>query len=192
MLLPTPIDRAPLDWSGSTDASVVAAIASTRDRGAFSELFSRYCGRVRSFLLASGLAPGAADDLTQEILLEVWRRADRYDPARASVATWVFTIARSRRIDTLRRERAPVLEPEDLEHHPSPEQLVDRERSEALLRAALVGLPAEQMAVLQSAYFAGKSMSEIASEQQVPLGTVKSRARVAVERLRAALAEERS
>ncbi|MES2643578.1 MAG: sigma-70 family RNA polymerase sigma factor [Myxococcota bacterium] len=178
---------APVDWTDAPDGTLVAAIAEERDRDAFAELFSRYATRVRAFLGAGGLAPTLADELTQEILLEVWRRAERYDPARAGVSTWIFTIARSRRIDTLRRERVMVVEAEEYEPVASPELQIDRERSDGALRAALGSLPSEQVAVLDGAYFAGKSMSEIAEELRLPVGTVKSRVRLAVDKLRGAL-----
>jgi len=185
--LAAPLEPAYVAWASLPDGDIVRAIAAERDRDAFAELFSRYAGRVRAFLVGGGLAPNLADDLTQEILLEIWRRADRYDPSRASVTTWIFTIARSRRIDALRRERVFLVEPvEDDTRDPVPshELGLDRDRSSAALRVALAELPPEQVAVLDGAYFAGKSMSEIAEEQRVPVGTVKSRVRLAVERLR--------
>lgn len=182
-----PLDPASFGWSAASDRELVAAVADRRDRVAFGELFGRYAGRVNGFLVKGGLAQTLADDLTQEILLEVWRRADRYAPERASVATWIFTIARSRRIDALRRERVVAVEPEDDDPAPSAEAAIDRERAESTLRAALAGLPEEQRRTLDAAYYRGRSMTEIAEEQQVPVGTVKSRVRMAVERLRGAL-----
>ena len=189
MGLAAPLEPAYVDWASVPDGDVVRAIAEDRDREAFAELFSRYGSRVRAFLVAGGLAPTLADDLTQEILLEIWRRAERYDPTRASVATWIFTICRSRRIDALRRERVHLVEVEVDPGDPVPshELGLDRERSATALRVALADLPPEQAAVLDGAYFAGKSMSQIAEEQRLPVGTVKSRVRLAVERLRVAL-----
>lgn len=185
--MPAPRDPRPYAWDDVPDATLVEAVASTRDKDAFAVLFTRYAGRVQLFLVRGGLASAAADDLTQDILLEVWRRAERYDPARASVATWIFTIARSRRIDTLRRERVPTPEVDSVAPTPAFETQIDRGRAEGALRAALADLPPEQARVLDCAYFAGQSMSEIAEEHAVPIGTVKSRVRIAVERLRAAL-----
>ncbi len=192
MGLPAPREPEPAVREDLPDADLVRAVAEDRDREAFAVLFARYAGRVRGFLVAGGLAPNAADDLTQDILIEVWRRAERYDPTRASVATWIFTIARSRRIDTLRRERVFEVEPEEAAAGPSHELRIDHERAEQALHEALAALPPEQVVVLQHAYFAGKSMSEIAAEERLPVGTVKSRVRLAVERLRLVLGGGRS
>lgn len=186
LMLAVPSAYVAQTWEEAPDTALVAAIAQGRDREAFAELFGRYAGRVGAFLARGGLEPERADELTQEILLEVWHRAERYDAARGGVSTWIFTIARSRRIDAQRRVRAVVVEPEEA-HAPSPEARVDRERGEVALRAALATLPSEQVVILESAYFGGKSMSDIATEQGIPLGTVKSRVRLAMERLRAAL-----
>ena len=150
MGLAAPLEPAYVDWASVPDGDVVRAIAEDRDREAFAELFSRYGSRVRAVLVAGGLAPTLADDLTQEILLEIWRRAERYDPTRASVATWIFTICRSRRIDALRRERVHLVEVEVDPGDPVPshELGLDRERSATALRVALADLPPEQAAVL--------------------------------------------
>ena len=186
LLLAVPSAYVAPTWEDAPDAALVDAIARSRDRTAFAELFARYAGRVGAFLARGGMDGPHADELTQEILLEVWHRAERWDPARGGVSTWIFTIARSRRIDAQRRIRPVVTDPDE-PHAPSVEQRVDRERGEAALRVALTQLPAEQVTILESAYFAGKSMSDIAAEQGIPLGTVKSRVRLALERLRAAL-----
>ena len=131
----------------------------------------------------------------QEVMLLVWRRAETYDPAQASASTWVFTIARNKRIDALRREHRPEIDPDDPalvpalvpERPDSADRRVELRESTSRLRAALKELPAEQAELLRLAYFEDKPHSAISAERGLPLGTVKSRLRLAVERLRKAL-----
>lgn len=170
---------------------LMAAIAERRDRKAFVELFERLGPRVKGYLMRQGADRETAEDLTQDVMLTVWHRAAQFDRKKAAVSTWVFTIARNRRIDRLRRARRPEFDPEDPALVSGPEQAADTavevsQRSERL-HAAVAQLPAEQEKLLRLAYFEDKSHSLIAEELSLPLGTVKSRLRLAMAKLRAAL-----
>ncbi|MDX2101583.1 MAG: sigma-70 family RNA polymerase sigma factor [Alphaproteobacteria bacterium] len=174
-----------------TDAALeplIQRIANERDRAAFAAVFRAMAPKVRGYLLRLGADDTTADEVTQEVMLTLWRKADSYNPKLASVSTWVFTIARNRRIDRIRRSRRPDFDPNDPAFHPDPVESVEvtHEAAEtgARLRLALKDLPKEQVALLEMAYFQDKSHRTIADETQLPLGTVKSRIRLALGRLR--------
>lgn len=161
-------------------------IRDNRDRTAFAELFSHFAPRVKGFLMKSGAEATLAEDCTQDVMATVWRKAHLFDPSRASVATWVFTIARNRRIDLIRRQKRP--DPEDLPWGPEaePDQLdvlAMQQESEVLSRA-IAKLPAAQRELIEKAYFGDFTHSEIAAQTGLPLGTIKSRIRLALDRLR--------
>jgi RNA polymerase sigma-70 factor (ECF subfamily) len=171
----------------------ILAVASTRDRGAFARLHAHFAPRLTAFLRRGGAVD--ADELTQETMLAIWRKADRFDPTQASASTWIFTIARNQRIDALRRQsRAPLT---DLDGHDGPdespdgEELILTEEREARVRAALSALPPEQADVVRMTYFTERPQVEIARDLGIPLGTVKSRLRLAARRLRALLETDR-
>ncbi len=168
----------------------VFRIRDAEDEQAFSELFEHFAPRVKAFLMRSGTPEAAAEDCAQDVMATLWRKAHLFDPSRASVATWVFTIARNRRIDVVRRERRP--EPEDLpwgpEHEPSPADVVAMQQESERLGQAIAALPEPQRDLIRRAYFGDLSHSEIAAETGLPLGTIKSRIRLALERLRRAMA----
>lgn len=173
----------------STPELCLVAIARHADRQAFSELFRKFAPSIARYFGGVGVPAGQVDDLVQDVMLTVWRKAALYDAHRASAATWIFAIARNRRIDAFRRERRPEVElsdtiSADLAH---PDAHIDRVREAVILRSVLEDLPIEQANVLQRAYFDDRSLSQIAEESNVPLGTVKSRVRLALQRLRTAL-----
>lgn len=179
--------EAPLD--AASDEVLLARIA-RRDRAAFGALFRRYAGRVKGFLIRGGFSQSEADEATQEVMLAVWRHAARFDPVKAGAATWLFAIARNRRIDSLRRARpGPDLSDPSLAPEPAPgaEAKVSAEARDAAVRAALADLPLLQLEVVRLAFYDGLSQTEIAAHLGAPLGTVKSRIRLAVARLREAL-----
>ena len=172
--------------SGAEWVAHVARIRDTRDEAAFAELFAHFAPRVKAFLIRSGADDGLAEECAQEVMATLWQKAHLFDPARASVATWVFTIARNRRIDALRRQRRP--EPEDLtwgpEAEPQQEDVLALQQDSARLAEALRSLPEKQRTLIERAYFGELSHSEIAEETGLPLGTIKSRIRLALDRLR--------
>ena len=170
---------------------LVVAVATQRDREAFAALFRHFGPRLKTFFMRGGMSGGLAEDLVQETMLSLWRKASYYAPEKAVVSTWVFTIARNLRIDHLRRQRNPADLPPDPEDAPPSleEALLGAER-ELRVRKALSRLSTEQQAIIRLSYYSEKSQSEIAGELGLPLGTVKSRTRLAMSRLRALLEDE--
>jgi RNA polymerase sigma factor (sigma-70 family) len=170
---------------------LLRAVALTRDRTAFAELFRFFAPRVKSYLMRLGVDAALAEELMQEAMIMVWRRADSFDPRQASVGTWIFTIARNKRIDALRREKRPTPDPADpaLSGDPpvSAEARVAGAETERRMRRALEQLPAEQAELIKMAYFDDETHSMIAAKTRLPLGTVKSRLRLALGRLRRTL-----
>lgn len=165
---------------------VLTAIARDQDQEAFSALFRNFAPKVKAFLLKSGADESLAEEVMQDVMGTVWRKAEQYDPARASVATWIFTIARNRKIDLLRKYARP--QPEDLpwgpEEEPDQEDVLGLQQDSARLVEALNSLPAKQRELIERAYYGDLSHSEIAAETGLPLGTIKSRIRLALDRLR--------
>ncbi|MFC3183100.1 sigma-70 family RNA polymerase sigma factor [Cypionkella sinensis] len=162
------------------------AVRDQQDRAAFAALFQHFAPRVKGFLMKSGSDAALAEDCAQDVMATLWNKAAQFDPARASVATWVFTIARNRRIDIARRARRP--EPEALdwgpEEEPDQADIYEAGQETARLVAALADLPEKQRALIERAFYGDLSHSDIASETGLPLGTIKSRIRLALERLR--------
>jgi len=172
------------DWTAH-----MCLIRDNQDEAAFAELFRHFAPRVKAFLLKSGTEPTLAEECTQEALATVWNKAHLFDPTRASVATWIFTITRNRKIDALRKQRRP--EPEDLvwgpQEEPDQADVLAMTQETKKLGAALTALPSKQRLLIEKAYFGELSHSEIAIETGLPLGTIKSRIRLALERLRHAM-----
>ncbi len=172
-------------------AALLHDIATRGDRAAFARLFAYFGPRLRAFLIRGGSDPVQAEELTQDVFLSVWRRADSFDPNQASVATWIFTIARNRRIDVFRRGNRPALDPEDPALVPAPETAPDdwleAAQQSRRLSAAMKELPEAQASLLRMAFYEDKAHSEIAEETGLPLGTVKSRLRLAIAKMRTGL-----
>lgn len=176
------------------DAALIAQIAADRDRGAFETLFRRYAGRIKGVLMKGGASAEEADEAAQEAMLAVWRRAETFDPRRASAAAWIFAIARNRRIDMIRKAGRAEPDPDDPLFRPDPEPAADAAvgvaQRDAALRAAVSALAPAQREAVFLAFFQGLSHAEVAAATGAPLGTVKSRLRLAAERLRDALGPE--
>ena len=175
----TPEDET--DWAG-----LLQRVRDDADPAAFALLFRHFAPRVKAFLMRSGAGAALAEECAQDVMATLWQKAHQFDPARASVATWVFTIARNRRIDALRRARR--VEPEALDWGPEPapdqaEAMAAQEETEQLARA-LVALPSKQRTLIERAFYGELSHSEIAAETGLPLGTIKSRIRLALDKLR--------
>ena len=185
--------------SGSDDSDGMSvrleAVAERGDRAAFTELFRHFAPRVRAYLLRGGGDAGGVEDVLQETFATVWRKARLYDRRRASAGAWIFAVARNRRIDAFRRERRPGFDPHDPAFLPGPapeadQALEEGQRAEAV-RAALAALSDRQREVLWLSFYEGESYAAIAVRLGIPLGTVKSRARLAFKRLRRSLAAQR-
>ena len=170
------------------------AIAKERDRAAFAKLFRYYAPRLKAFAMKGGLSAEEAEEIMQEALVTLWRKADRFDRTKAAASTWIFTIVRNKRIDYLRREKRPDLKAEDFLHMETEEPAADisfADRQQAnTIRDRMTSLPADQLVVIRKAFFENKSHSEVASELGLPLGTVKSRIRLALARMRGMMEKE--
>jgi len=179
---------------GALLAKLMRRIANEADKTAFAQLFGIIAPKLKGYLMRLGADDGTAEELVQDVMLTIWRRARDFDPARASVTTWVYTIARNRRIDRLRREKRPDLDPNEPLLTNEPEQAADAaielREQEARLRQALKTLPKEQADLLFMAFYEDKAHTGIAIERDLPLGTVKSRLRLALQRLRKALSDD--
>lgn len=177
---------------GNDHDRLIEAVALSRDRDAFAALFQHYAPRLKAWLIKSGASPGVAEDFAQDAMLTVWRKADLFDPRRAHAATWIFTIARNRRIDVLRRDRRPLPVPDISlagETPARPDDLLEGEQDAGRVREAMRALNADQLEVIRMAFFQEQPHSEIAERLGLPLGTVKSRIRNAMIKLRALLGQ---
>ncbi|HWT09478.1 MAG TPA: sigma-70 family RNA polymerase sigma factor [Roseomonas sp.] len=179
------------DGTPSVDGgALLAAIAARGDRDAFAALFAHFAPRVKGYLLRLGLPNAQAEELAQETMLTVWRRAEQFDPATGGAAAWIFTIARNLRVDALRRDRlAPRLEimAEEPPPPPAADAVIATVQHSDRVRAALATLPPEQAEVVRLSFFDDRPHAEIEQALGIPLGTVKSRLRLAMTRLRALL-----
>lgn len=176
-------------------ARLIVRIAETADREAFAELFRHFAPRIKSYMLRLGASDGEAEDLAQEAMVAVWRKAGQFDPGKAAAATWIFAIARNLRIDRLRRERRPEIDPDDPalvpDDAPSADQVLAASQSRERVRKALRELPEEQIRVVELSFFEDLPHAAISQSLGIPLGTVKSRLRLAMGRLRTALGDVR-
>lgn len=184
--LQQPSNRQISDW--------LLAIAARRDRSAFEQLYNHFASRIKSYMIRQGADAATADDLAQEAMVQVWRKAGQYDPAKAVPAAWIFRIARNLQIDRLRRRKFHEVEltaeadktDEGVSGHERSAEQIDAERLHGLIK----NLSAEQMDVIQLAFFEGLTHAEIGQRLDLPLGTVKSRLRLAFGKLRTALGEQ--
>ncbi|MCP5162558.1 MAG: sigma-70 family RNA polymerase sigma factor [Hahellaceae bacterium] len=161
-------------------------IAQEQCQDAFSELFQSVAPRLKAYAMKLGSPPMEAEEIAQDSMLTVWRKAAQFNPRLASPHTWLFTIARNRRIDFYRKQREELLDSDDLWPDPESGELdvaVSSDLDAQLLRTLIDALPADQRQVLFKMYFEDKSHSEIAEEMDIPLGTVKSRLRLAMAKL---------
>ena len=169
-------------------AGLIEKIAEYKDRDAFAALFAHFAPRLKGYLLRLGASDGQAEEVLQEALLTVWRKAHLFDRKKAAASTWIFTIARNRRIDILRKKKFPEIEAQDPSlvpdaPRPPDEEVIEAREGEAV-RLALQKLPEEQRELVRLAFYNGWSHSKIAADTNLPLGTVKSRLRLAFSRLR--------
>jgi RNA polymerase sigma-70 factor (ECF subfamily) len=163
-------------------------VAAQRDAEAFAQLFQNFAPRVKAYMIRQGADPTTAEELAQETLLTVWRKAGLYSGEKGSATTWIFTIARNLRIDRLRREVVWQELPDGHEEEPStdpiPDELVAEREIRKRVQQALAKLPEDQQQVVVLSYIEGLSHSEIALKLDLPLGTVKSRMRLAYQKMR--------
>ena len=172
-------------------SELLVAVGARRDVEAFQTLFRHFAPRIKAYM-ARGAAPGIQpDEIMQETMVAVWNKAVMYDPSKGSASTWIFTIARNLRIDAYRRVRRPEFDPNDPMFVPSSapaaDDAIQTEQASVSLRRAMSTLSREQSEVLHLCYFEDNSQSTIAKRLDIPLGTVKSRLRLAFAKLRLAL-----
>jgi len=162
------------------------AVRDRRDRAAFGRLYDHFAPRLKAMLRAGGLRDGTAEDVVQDVMLSVWHKAAQFDPHRAEAASWIYRIARNRQIDLARRKPLPL--PDALEAEtetpPDPAQILALGQEIDRLRAALARLSPEQSQALHQAYVEELPHTQISDRTGLPLGTIKSRIRLGLERLR--------
>lgn len=168
--------------------ALLTAVGARSDGDAFTRLFDHFGPRVQSQLLRLGVAPVTAEDVTQDVMETIWRKAHLYDPGKAAAATWIFQVARNRQVDVRRRCREFAVDAEDFSAIPdtceASDDRIDAAQRRQRVRAALDALPQDQMTLVTLAFFEDLSHSTIAQMLNLPLGTVKSRLRLAFARLR--------
>jgi RNA polymerase sigma factor (sigma-70 family) len=173
-------------------AELVTAVARHRDRAAFTRLFDFFAPRLEAYLIRLGTSSGMAEEISQDVMVTLWRKAELFDPAKSSVTTWIYRIARNRRIDAARRDRMDYMDPMDSAFEGAADDAeldvaVDLQQREEALRVAIKDLPDEQLTLVKMAFFDSMSHSAIAEMTGLPLGTVKSRIRLAFNRLKRSL-----
>jgi RNA polymerase sigma-70 factor (ECF subfamily) len=170
------------------------AVAISQDKTAFAALFAYYGPRLKAYMRSLGANDGTAEELAQEAMLSVWRKARQFNADKASAGTWIFTIARNLRIDALRKERRPEIDPNDPalvpDSDPEPDIQASMEQQRVLLHKAIHELPKDQALVIKKSFFEDKPHAVISSELNIPLGTVKSRLRLAFNRVRSHIGDQ--
>ena len=162
------------------------AVRDHRDKAAFASLFDHFAPRLKGFVMRNGTSAAQAEEIVQDVMLTLWRKAHMFDPHRAQVSAWVYQIVRNRQIDVARKENRPMPEAlkEEPEAEPDATQIVAIEQETEQLRAALAKLRPEQREVIEKAYLGELTHQEISTQTGLPLGTIKSRIRLGLQRLR--------
>lgn len=184
------------DTAAERMTELLSAMKAAPDESAFAELFRFYAPRLKAYMRKLGTPEDMAEELAQEAMATVWRKSHLFDAEKAGAGTWIFSIARNLRIDAFRRQRRPEIELDDPTFMPdepaSPETELDHGQQARAVRAALATLPQEQATIVHLSFFEDRPHAEIAEQLGIPLGTVKSRMRLAFQRFRKALGEPQS
>ena len=164
----------------------MVSVRDARDKTAFAALFDHFAPRLKGFVMRSGLSAAQAEEIVQDVMLTVWRKSEQFDPHRAQVSAWIYQITRNRQIDLIRKERRPVPEElsQDDEVEPDASQMLAVEQEAGQLKKALSRLKPDQRAIIEKAYLGELTHQEISKQTGLPLGTIKSRIRLGLERLR--------
>ena len=168
-------------------SAMIEDIAKNKNKDAFIKLFNHFAPRIKSFARKSGFSSNEAEDLSQETLITVWNKAKLFDSSKSAASTWVFTIGRNKRIDHLRRQKHPLPSQDDLISNNvenTYEVSMEKEQLFTMMKSEIKNLPIEQSDVLKKSFFEGKSHIEISKDLSIPLGTVKSRIRLAITSIR--------
>lgn len=178
----------------SDQTTWMLAVRDARDKAAFGRLFDYYAPRLKGFVMRTGTGSAQAEEIVQDVMLTVWRKAHLFDPQRAQVSSWIYQVARNRQIDIVRRESRPV--PEELKPPESTEedasQIIALDQEAQKLRQALASLKPGQREMVEKAYLGDLTHAEIRAETGLPLGTIKSRIRLGLEKLRHELKDLRT
>lgn len=170
----------------SRETECMLAVRDRRDRAAFAELFDHFAPRLKGFIMRTGTGAGQAEEIVQDVMLTLWHKAEQFDPARAQVSAWIYQIARNRQIDVARKANRPL--PEELAEDPGAEpdaaQVLAVEQETQKLKQALAKLKHDQREIIEQAYMGELTHQEISARTGLPLGTIKSRIRLGLERLR--------
>ncbi|WP_044008704.1 sigma-70 family RNA polymerase sigma factor [Leisingera methylohalidivorans] len=162
------------------------AVRDQRDRAAFGNLFDDLAPRLKGFVMRSGAAPALAEEIVQDVMLTIWRKAGLFDPHKAQAAAWIYQIARNRHIDIVRKENRPV--PDELGEDPGlgadAGQILAMEQEAGHLKLAIEQLHPDQRDMIEKAYLGELTHQDISTQTGLPLGTVKSRIRLGLGRLR--------
>jgi len=196
----TTLDQKPAKAEGRKDpwGALLEKVGKHQDRAAYHALFEHFAPQIKYYAISNGIA-NHAEELVQEVFISIWRRSCLYDWRKAAASTWIFTIARNQRIDMLRklqrRSAEMAVETEDLwqipgENEDEPVTSLHRLMSERRIRESLSHLPEEQITVIAKVYMEHKSHQMVADELGIPLGTVKSRVRLALNKLRVILQDQ--
>jgi len=166
-------------------------VGENQNREAFANIFQHFAPRVKSYMLKLGGVDEIAEELAQQTLLQVWRKAQQFDPGKAAASTWIFRIARNIRIDVLRKQKHFFDDDFDMaeieDEQEDAEVTINREQKNRYVAIALAELPQDQAQIIRMSFYDGLSHGEIAKQLEIPLGTVKSRIRLAFGRLRESL-----
>jgi RNA polymerase sigma-70 factor (ECF subfamily) len=172
-------------------SELLVKVASGQDKAAFSKLFLHFAPRVKSYMMKLGSDETMSEELAQQVMLQIWRKAQLFDPKKAAASTWIFRIARNLRIDGLRREKHFLVDDFDFTRVPdekeNQEVTIGHDETAAIVRESLNELSDDQATALRLSFYDGLSHADIADRLRLPLGTVKSRIRLAFSRLRATL-----
>ena len=169
-------------------SALLTQVGSDQDQAAFTILFNHFAPRIKSFLLSNSVDANLAEELAQEVMVTVWRKAYQYKPERAAASTWIYTIARNKKIDLFRKNKRKQDVGEDvLRLTPwegqGPGEVANRDQRKEIILMALEDLPEEQAHVIKLAFLKGLTHKEIANGEDIPLGTVKSRIRLGLQHL---------
>lgn len=170
----------------SEQTTWMLAVRDQRDREAFARLYAHFAPRLKGFVMRSGLPGAQAEEIVQDVMLTIWRKAALFDPHRAQVSAWIYQITRNRHIDMIRKERRPVPDElgQDIGTEPDAGQILAVEQEVRQLAQALAGLKPAQREAIEKAYLGELTHQELSARTGLPLGTIKSRIRLGLERLR--------
>jgi len=178
---------------GAEQAQLILKIADSADKTAFAALFTYFAPRVKAYMFKMGSNDTMAEELAQKTMLQIWRKAKLYDPAKAAASTWIFRIARNLRIDELRKDSRFEYDEHDFaltaDEADGPETTLDRLQHAKLVQNALTILSSEQYEIIQMSFYQGLSHSQISEKLSIPLGTVKSRMRLALSKLKTSVGD---